>query len=375
MRSLNNIWTLTRKEWRSLFSDSVLAVLIVMVFTVLVYQAANGVSTDVKNATVGVVDLDNSVLSRRIVDALPPPYFAKPQNVRREEVDAMMDKGDLVFALEFPPHFERDVLAGRAPKVQLLVDATTMTQAGVGQQYITLIFNRELTEFQGQQGQAENMMPVRAVLDIAYNPNMQSSWFLGVMQVNNMITLLAMVLVGAAVIRERERGTMEHLLVMPVASYEIVLSKILANGLVVCIAATLSMYFMVEGVIGAQLQGSLLLYAAGTMVFMFSVASLAVMLATLTPTMPQYSLLMMPLYVVALMFSGANSPRSNMPHTAQWISEYWPTTQFATFAQNVLFRGADVAVVWPQLAIMAVGGAAFLLPALIRFKKMLEKQG
>lgn len=375
MRRLNNIWTLTRKEWRSLFGDNVLVVLIILVFTVLVYQAANGVSTDVKNATVGVVDLDRSPLSQRIVDALPAPYFAKPQSVRREEVDEMMDKGDLVFALEFPPNFQRDVAAGRAPKVQLLVDATTMTQAGVGQQYITQIFNREIAEFQGHRDLAAQIMPVGFEIDIAYNPNMQSSWFLGVMQVNNMIMLLAMVLVGAAVIRERERGTMEHLLVMPLTSSEIVLAKILANGLVVCTAATLSMYFMVEGVIGAQLNGSLLLYAFGTLVFMFSVASLAVMLATLAPTMPQYSLLMMPVYVVALMFSGANSPRNNMPHTAQWISEYWPTTQFATFAQNVLFRGADTAIVWPQLAAMAVGGVLFLWLALIRFKKMLEQQG
>lgn len=111
------------------------------------------------------------------------------------------------------------------------------------------------------------------------------------------------------------------------------------------------------------------------MIFMFSVASLAVMLATLAPTMPQYSLLMMPVYIVALMFSGSTSPRGNMPAVAQSISEYWPTTQFAQYGQAVIFRGAGLDIVYPQLIAMGLVGGVFLIFALIRFRKMLEKQG
>ena len=375
MRSIKNIFALGMKELRSLFGDTILVVLIVLVFTGMVYSASKGVSTDVRNATVAVIDLDRSLLSRRIVDALQPPYFMTPVDVRREDVDAMMDKGDYIFTLEFPPNFQRDVAAGRAPEVQLLVDATTMTQAGVGQSYITRIFNREVTAFLGQTRLVEEIMPARLVINTLFNPNGESSWFLAVAQVNNMITLLSLVLVGAAVIRERERGTIEHLLVMPVNASEIVLAKIIANGLVICSAAVLSMRFMVGGVVGAELAGSLALYALGVVVFMFSVASMAVMLATLTPTMPQYSLLMLPLHIVTMMFSGSLSPRSNMPETAQWISEYWPTTQFMRFAQNVLFRGAGWDIVWPQLAAMTVIGLVFLSYALFRFRKMLEQQG
>lgn len=375
LQSLKNIWTLTLKEWRSLFGDGVLGVLLVIVFTVMVYQTANSGGTDLKNATVGVVDLDKSALSRQIVQALPRPYFARAEEIRREDVDERMDKGDFVFVLEFPPHFERDVLMGRTPEVQLLVDATAMTQAGVGQGYITQIFQQELLAFRGQKGLVNQVVPSKSVINIAFNPNSESKWFLGVMEVNNMITVLGLILVGAAVIRERERGTMEHLLVMPVSSAQIVLAKIVANSLVVCVAASLSMKFVVMGVIGVPLQGSIGLYFLGALVFMFSIASLAVMLATTAPTMPQYSLMMVPLYVVALMFSGASSPRSNMPETAQWISEYWPTTQFASFAQSVMFRGAGVEIVWSQLVLMAISGILFMLLALMRFKKMLEKQG
>ena len=363
------------KEFRSVFGDSVLSVLIIIVFTAMVYQAANGISTDVKNATVGVIDLDQSTLSHRITDSLLEPNFKPPIPIKREEADELMDKGQLIFVLEFPPNFEKDILAGRAPEAQLLVDATTMTQAGVGQVYISQIFQREILAFTGQTQLLNQIMPSKASLNVLYNPNGESPWFQGVAQVNNMISMLALVLVGAAVIRERERGTIEHLLVMPVSASEIVLAKILANGAVVCTAATLSMKFMVGEVIGLPIAGSLLLYALGTVVFMFSVASLAVMLATLAPTMPQYSLLMMPIYIVALMFSGSSSPRHNMPQAAQWVSEYWPTTQFATFAQNVLFRGAGVEIVYPQLLAMGITGLVFLGLALVRFYKMLEKQG
>ncbi|ULJ62466.1 ABC transporter permease [Wielerella bovis] len=374
-RTFKNIWALMRKEFRSVFGDKVLSVLIVLVFTGMVIQAANGISTDVKNATVGVIDLDHSTLSHRIVDSLLEPQFKKPVYIQREQADELMGKGQLIFVLEFPPNFEKDIVAGRAPEAQLLVDATTMTQAGIGQVYISQIFQREILAFTGQTQMLNQIMPSQYALNVLYNPNGESPWFQGVAQVNNMISMLALVLVGAAVIRERERGTIEHLLVMPVTASEIVLAKILANGLVVCVAATLSMQFVVGGVIGLPIMGNIGLYFFGTAVFMFSVASLAVMLATLAPTMPQYSLLMMPIYIVALLFSGSSSPRHNMPQAAQWVSEYWPTTQFATFAQNVIFRGAGLEIVYPQLLAMAIVGGVFLGFALFRFRKMLEKQG
>ena len=375
MRSIKNILALSAKELRSLFSDTVLVVLIVFAFTALVHSAATGINNDVNNASVGVIDADQSVLSHRILDALQQPHFQKPVPVRREEVNELLDKGKLMFVLEFPPNFQRDVEMGREPKVQLLTDATNMAQAGLGQSYIGHIFQNELVDFLKQKDLIDEMTPVKSVATLVFNPNATDMWPAAVKEVNNMITMITLVLVGAAVIRERERGTIEHLLVMPVNSAEIVLAKIIANGLVICTIALLSMHFMVGGLLQVPLLGSLTLFALGAGLFMFSIASLAVMLATLAPTMPQYSLLMMPVNIIALMFSGSSSPRSNMPETAQWISEYWPTTQFMTFAQNILLRGAGFEVVWPQMVAMIISGALFLGFALFRFRKMLEQQG
>lgn len=375
MRTLKNILALSGKELRSLFGDTILVIFIVMMFSTMVYNTATNATSDVRNANIGIVDYDRSPLTRQIVAALLPPQFAKPVYVHPNDTHDLLDKSQLTFVLEFPPNFQRDVLAGRAPEAQLLVDATAMTQAGMGSGYITQIFSREIQEFMGVKQQISQAMPVRAAVNLQYNPNNQSSWFMGAAMAGNNIMLITLVLVGAAVIRERERGTMEHLLVMPVTATEIVAAKILANGLVVSAAAVLSMKFVVGGAIGAHLAGSLALYALGVVLFMFSVASLSVMLATLAPTMPQYSLLMVPTYIVFMMFSGSTSPRANMPEMAQRVSEYWPSTQFAHFAQSVMFRGAGLETVWVQLLALSVAGAVFLGLALVRFRKMLEKQG
>ena len=109
MRTLKNIWALMLKEFRSLFTDPVLLVLITFMFTGSIINTAKGISTDVKNATVGIIDQDRSQLSMRIRDAIQAPFFKLPQDVRREEVDALMDKGEYIFILEIPPNSERDV--------------------------------------------------------------------------------------------------------------------------------------------------------------------------------------------------------------------------------------------------------------------------
>ena len=359
------------KEWRSLFGDRLLSGLIILEFTLMVVLAAD-VSADVNNAAVGVVDYDRSRLSRQIIDAVRAPHFQTPVLVSPDGMDDLLNSGQLSFVLVFPPNFERDAVVGRVPEIQLLIDASVMSQAGLGSAYLEEIIERELAEFAGGDGMKD--LPVRAVARMSFNQNLENHWLTGTLEVGNVLALITLVLVGAAVIRERERGTLEHLLVLPVSASQIVLAKMLANGAAVCMAAVLSMKFVVAGVLNIPLAGPLGVYALGAGVFVFCVASLAVMLATITPTMPQYSLLMTLLYVIFLMFSGSMGARENMPQAAQWMSMYFPSTQFALFTQNVLVRDADWSVFAPQLGAMVLAAVLFLGLALGRFRKMLEKQ-
>ena len=370
MQMLKNIYYLTRKEFRSVFSDPVLIILIAYIFTMPVYDMSR-MSTDVKHAAVAVIDRDQSVLSFRIRDALQAPFFQSPKAIDPHDTDALKNRGEFTFIIEIPPNFQRDVQAGRHPQIQLLIDATSMTQAGLGSSYINQIAGREINDFAG----IELPEVIKPVVHAEFNPNTESSWFMPTSQIGTMAFLLLMLLAGAAVIRERERGTIEHLLVMPVTAPELMMSKILANGVVIMISAMLSLWFVVHLSIGVPLNGSLLLYAVGLAVFLFAVSSLGIMIATLAPTMAQFGMLVLPVYIVINLFAGGSSPRVNMPQVAQDISEYWPLTQFMKFAQNILFRGAGLEIVWPQMLAMLLLGLLLLGLALLRFRKMLEQQG
>ena len=367
---LTNLHALIRKEYRSLFADLTMVILIAYMFTGMVASQTKA-SSELRNVAVAVVDYDRSILSYRIRDAIGAPYFLMPEETTPQQAEIGMDKGDYVFTLEFPPNFQRDVQLGRQPKVLLQVDATRMSQAGIGTGYISQMFEREIRNFIGVQPP----LPVAPVVRMRYNANADNAYQIPTGAINGAIMLLLMLLVGSAVIRERERGTMEHLLVMPVSAAEIMLAKIISNGVVILLASTLSLYFIAHLALGMPINGSIALFVAGTVVYLFSVASMAIMLATFTPTMPQFSLLVLPLYLTMIMFSGMHTSRNNMPQTAQWISEYWPSTQFYQFSQSVVARGGGVEIVWHNLVIMAITGALFLGLALVRFRKMLEKQG
>ena len=373
-RWLKNVWFLSIKELRSLSTDYILLAIIVFVFTGAVYSIATGVSLEVRNASIAVLDHDHSGLSFRVRDALRETYFKTPVEIQAVEAYRLMDDGTYVFILDIPPEFERDVLAGRKPQVQLLIDATAMTQAGVGLVYIQQIFNREISAFTNQPG-IEQLLPIKPVINIMFNPNNTTAWFTSVMQVVNMITLLAMILVGAAVIREREHGTIEHLLVMPVGASEIAFSKVFANDFVILIASLLSLWFVVHQWIGVPISGSLWLFAFGTVLYLFSISSLGIFLATVAPTMPQFGLLILPVYAVSQLLSGSTSPRENMPDVLQLLTQYWPMTQFAEFSQNILYRGAGWGIVWPQLVAMSLTGVAFMWVAILQFRSMLSRQG
>jgi ABC-2 type transport system permease protein len=368
IRRLENIFWLGLKELQSLRRDPVLMLLILYTFTVGIYTVANGVRTEVRNASIAMVDEDGSELSRRIRDAFIPPYFRPAALISIDRIDPAMNAGRYSFVIQVPSGFQADVLAGRQPILQVYVDATAMTLAGNGVTYVSSIVNNELLTFVDR-AEGTPSLPVNLTVRARFNPNMDSSWFTSVMQIINSITILAIILSGAAVIREREHGTMEHLLVMPLAPVEIMFAKIWANALVIVCAAVLSLYAVVQGVLAVPIHGSIALFAAGTAIYLFSVTALGILLSTLARSMPQFGLLSIPVFVVMIQLSGSITPLESMPRTLQTIMQAAPSTHFIRFAQAVLYRGAGIDIVWPQLVAVAGIGAILLAAALMRFRE------
>ncbi|MHC0612436.1 ABC transporter permease [Komagataeibacter oboediens] len=373
MRWLVNVGLLCSKELRSLMHDRVLLGLIVFAFSAGVLLVANGVKVEVSNATIAFIDEDHSALSRRMRDAVLPPYFKPPVLVDRAQALHGMDEGDYIFVVDIPPNFESDVMAGRVPAIQLRVDATAMTQAGLGTAYLNDIMLAEVTDMLHAPALVDQI-PFTAPSRIRFNPNSESKWFTSVMQIVTNITILSIVLVGAAVIREREHGTLEHLLVMPVTASEIAVAKIVTNGLVIFVGAIISLWLVVHVWLGVPLAGSITLFAACSLLYLFSATALGIMLATVAPTMPQFGLLVVPVYAVAYLLSGAATPVESMPPAMQVVVRFLPTTQFVNLSQAILYRDAGLGAIIQPLLTVTVTGIVFLVFALARFRSMLARQ-
>jgi ABC-2 type transport system permease protein len=367
-RRIANVVRLGVKELRGLRADPILLLLILYMFTFAVYSVATGAKLEVERAAVAVVDEDRSDLSQRIRDAIQEPYFKTPQDIQATDIDAAMDRARFVFVIEIPPNFESDVLSGKATSIQINVDATAMSLAGNGAIYLQSIVLREALRFMHRTEGIVDNVPINVVVRSKFNPNLKSEWFISVMQVINNITILSVILTGAAMIREREQGTIEHLLVMPVTPAEVMLSKIWANGLVIIVAALLSLWLVVNQLLQVPIAGSIWLFVAGAILYQFTVTSLGIFLATFTSSMAQYGLLVIPVLMVMNLLSGSITPLESMPDWLQRMMQLSPTTQFVAFSQAILYRGADFSIVWPQMTAMSMISLAFYFLALMRFR-------
>ena len=366
-----NIFHLVIKELRSIRADPVMLLLVVYSFSISVNTVATGAVTEATNLSVGIVDEDGSDLSRQIAEGLRAPTFQPPVHITASDMDPMMDQGKLLFVVEIPPNFEADIRAQRKTGIQINVYATALAQAGNGAGYWSTAIANEIQRFTSG-GKGSTGPPINLVVRAAFNPNLRTSWFSAMTQVINQITLLTVILTGAALIREREQGTVEHLLVMPVVPTEIMLAKMIANGLVILVAAMLSLQFVVHWWIGSPINGSILLFLLETAIYALVVAALGILLGTLATTMGQFGLLAIPVLIVTQLLSGSSTPMESMPVWLQYlIKTISPTPHFVSFAQAVLFRGADITLVWQELAAMLAIGVVYFTVASVRFRKVI----
>ena len=372
--SLSNIFRLGVKELHSVRRDAVMMALIVYTFTFAVYVPSRHAQTELRDGSVAIVDADRSQLSARIGDALMAPYMQPAVPIDSRQADAVLDAGKFTFVIEIPPKFQADAAAGRRPAAQVIIDATAITQAAQGAAYIRSVIEREAQSVVGHDA-AQVAQPITVISRAKFNPNLQTQWFMGVMQFINVITILSIVLTGAALMRERERGTVEHLLVLPVTPFEIMAAKVWANALMVTLAATLSLKLVIQGVLDIPIAGSITLFLLGMIIYLYSGTSLGIFLATLARSMPQFGLLAFPVFMVMILLSGGLTPIESMPWWLQNFMQLSPSTHFVSLSQAIIYRGAGFDVVWPQFVILIAIGALFFSAALLRFRRAITMTG
>lgn len=368
MDSLTNIFWLALKEFRSVLSDKVLVLFVLYAFTYTIYQQASGTSNEVNNASIAFADEDQSALSKELINAFYPPRFQHAVRIRTDEIERAMDEGRFMFVVVIPPRFELNLNAGRRPDIQVNIDATAMQQAGIGAGYIHNIITQRLTTYL-RRTDIDTSEPVNLVERKMFNPNGVSAWFSSIVAIINQLSLLTIVLTGAAVIREREHGTLEHLLVMPLSAFEIAMAKVLANGLVILIATMVSLFLVVRMILGVPFQGSMPLWFGGVLLYLFFATALGLFLGTISRSMAQFALLIVLVVMVLQLLSGGSTPVESQPGWLQAITYFLPSRHFVSFSQVIIYRGGGLDAVWRNFGMVAGIGLAFFMYSVTAFRK------
>ena len=365
-QKIQNIYQLGCKELWSLWREPVMLILIIYTFTVAIYTAATAMTDSLNMAPIAIVDEDHSTLSERISSAFYPPYFI-PRTTELNYMDTGMDAGEFTFALNIPVNFQEDVLAGNSAAIQVNVDATRMSQAMIGAGYIQQIVQSEVSEYLLHHREMTSM-PVELEMRARFNPTLDQKWFGSVMEIINNVAMLSIILTGAALIREREHGTVEHLMVMPVTVFEIMMSKVWSMSLVVLVAAFVGLKLVVQMALNVPIEGNLFLFFFGALLTLFATTSMGIYLATMSKSMPQSGLLMMLILIPMQMLSGGMTPRESMPEVLQYLMLIAPTTHFVELAQAILYRNAGLNIVWPSFLWLIAIAIVFFYVAWKRFK-------
>jgi ABC-2 type transport system permease protein len=366
-RKIKHIYLLGIKELKSLVNELILVLFLVYAFTINVWSTAESAATEVKNASIAIVDEDHSAFSRSTFDLFRLPYFKTPVSLDSHKIDSALESGQYTFILDIPPKFTANLLAGRQPQIQLNVDATAISQAYIGAAYIQQIIATALQNVR-YPAELSKPPPFDASIRVKYNPNREQKWYQGVTQMLFNITMLSMILPGAALLREKEHGTIEHLLVMPLTPAEIILSKVWSNALVVIFGTILSLVLVIKPILHVPMQGSYGLFFLGTLIFQFAITMLGIALATISRTVPQHAIITILILMPMMFLSGAWTPMESMHPIIRTLMFVSPLKYYNEFATAVFFRGSSIEYVWSNLLILIIIGGGFFIFSLIRFR-------
>lgn len=372
--SAPRFFALVWKELLELGRDSVLIIFVIYAFTGDIFTAASGLNMDLTNAGLSVVDHDRTDLSRELIARFPAPYFslrAEPKSER--ELLGRLDSGADILGIVIPPDFQSDLTHGKPAALQMFLDGSRASHAalaeGYGREIIGGISEEIALRRLGLDAAARRALPtIEPALRVRFNPNRESPYFNGLNEMLSMMSLLAIALCAAALIREREHGTIEQLLVSPLAPWEIMLAKVTAATLVVLAGAALATFGMLVPYFHLPVRGSLLLFFACSAAFVFSMAGLGLVVASVCRTMPQVAMMTIIVIAPLLFLSGAWTPPEAMPGWLADATVLSPLRWFNEIAFGIFFRGATLRDLLMPIAAMNALGALFFLWGAIRFR-------
>jgi ABC-2 type transport system permease protein len=335
-------------------------------------------NNDVTDIPMVLLDEDHGAASRALVDRFTASgYFRLVGSVASaSEIEPQLVRGRAQVALVIPPGFGRDVAAGRAPRVQALVDGSDSTSAVVGLGYAGRIMNEAGAEYVVQRLRAQGLPETQAGVQLAsrvwYNPDLRSRWFYVPAILAMVLMLVTMILPSMAVVREREMGTLEQIIVSPIRPWQFVLGKLFPFA---CIGFldTLLVSAVAVGLFRVPLRGSLALLILLTVPFLFCTLGLGLFVSTLVRTQQQAMMSAVYLVMVPMIYlSGLIFPVENMPAIVQKLTVVIPLKYYTHVIRGVFLQGSGLDVLWPDAVTLLAIGAIVFVAASVRFRKSLD---
>lgn len=333
---------------------------------------------DVSNIPLLVVDQDRTAQSRELVDRFTGSgYFrlvGTEDTVR--DIDPWLIRGRAQVALVIAPDYGRNLEAGRVPRIQAIADGTDANSAVVGLGYASRIVSAvgvELMQIQfGKQSHHAQLDSIQLVPRVWYNPDLKSRWFYVPAVLVMVLMLVTMILPSMAVVREKEIGTLEQIIVTPVRSWQLIAGK-LFPFLVIGIVETLLIVALAKWLFAVPFRGSLLLLICMSLLFLMTTLGLGLLASTLVSTQQQAMMLSIYLLMVPMIYlSGLIFPIENMPKGFQYATYVIPVRYYANIIRGIFLKGSGIDILWPDALALAVIGSLVLLLASFRFRKTLD---
>lgn len=371
---LRQMSVMTVKEFVQLTNDRALLIFILYSFTMNILMVGSAQSHDLQNANLVVHDADHSAASRDLIYRFRQPYFRfKGEVTDSNEGMRRVEAGQAMLFLDIPAHFSRSLQRGvQGAEVQLLVDTSTSTRGYLASSYSASIgaeFNQDwVLQNLAQTDTTETVPVVDNRTRIRYNPTLNEAWYNTIAELLVMMTVCCLMLPAAALVREKERGTIEQLLVSPLTPFQIMFSKVLAMMTVLTAGAALSLFGIMGPVFGVPMRGSLWLFFALTALFAFTTAGLGLVLATFARNAAQVGMLVLLIIMPIIVLSGTFTPRDSMPAALNTIMTVSPLSHFIEIAYGILLRGAGLETTWGSILALVLLGGLFFGWGLRRFR-------
>ena len=365
---------MTGKELLQLGRDTLLVVAVLYLFTLDVMMAG-GVKMDLNQGVVMVHDADHSMASRELIYRFQPPYFKLGGEIPdQKEGLRLLDQGKALVVLDIPPKFQHDLIQGKPTAVQIQIDTSNTILGTLAASYSAQIIEQYSFDAALQRiGLTDaNLAGMPMLVDrhrVWYNPNQEDAWFMPISELLTVITVLAMMLPAAAAVREKERGTIEQLIVSPLTPIQIMLPKVIAMTLVILLGTVLSVFLVLYGVFNIPIKGSLPLFFTVTALYTFAVSGLGLFISTMSRNLAQTIMLAIMIMMPIILLSGAWTPPEAMPPGIRQAMYLSPLYYYIEMSYGILLKGAGLDILWDSLLGLTLLGSLMFGFGVWRFRR------